>query len=218
MHVLLDVSRLIACARRRTPSGIDRVEAAYVRQWLGRGSSDVTFVARSPLRGFAAVPRPVVADLHGSLDQLWTGEAAGAGAAEARAIARRASLSLAIGAGRSELKSRLGRERRSALLVVSHRLMERPEPIARLRRRGVSFIPLVHDLIPATHPEYARPGVAMQHLRRLATVARLADGVIVNSAATSAALRPHLVGQGDPAPMRVAPLGLDLPGVDAAPA
>ncbi len=216
MHVLLDVSRLIGCVQRRTPSGIDRVEAAYVRRWLQQPASAVTFVARSPFRGFAAVPRALMAELHACMEQVWTfgGDDADAWAA-ARRLGRRSSLALAFGIGRREVADRLRPDRRAALLVVSHRLMERPEPISRLRRGGAAFIPLVHDLIPATHPEYARPGVAMQHLRRLATVARLADGIIVNSSATSDALRPHLVGQDQPAPMHVAPLGLDLPAAAA---
>ena len=78
MHVLLDVSRLIGCSRRRTPSGIDRVEAAYVRHWLGRPAADVTFVARSPLRGFSVVPRPMVADLYARHGFVRTGEEKGA--------------------------------------------------------------------------------------------------------------------------------------------
>jgi glycosyltransferase involved in cell wall biosynthesis len=87
--------------------------------------------------------------------------------------------------------------------------MEQPEPIAELRRGGAAFIPLVHDLIPATHPEYARPGVAMQHLQRLATVASLADGIIVNSAATATVLKPHLVRQAACPRVLVAPLGIE---------
>jgi glycosyltransferase involved in cell wall biosynthesis len=112
----------------------------------------------------------------------------------------------------------LARNRRTVFLLVSHRLMEQPEPIAELRRAGAAFIPLVHDLIPATHPEYARPGVAMQHLQRLETVAALADGIIVNSAATAAVLRPHLVRQTAAPPLLVAPLGIGRPIPGALPA
>ena len=74
---------------------------------------------------------------------------------------RRQRLRLALPGGRARLADVMGRERRSLFLLVSHRLMEKPEPIAELRAAGAAFIPLVHDLIPATHPEYARPGVAM---------------------------------------------------------
>lgn len=189
-----------------------------MRRWLREPERSVTFVSRSPLRDFVAVPRSQVADLHACVNHIWTRSTEDRQAqATARSLARRISLSVTLGIGRREVTAKLLQERRSALLVVSHRLMEQPEPIARMRRRGAVFVPLVHDLIPASHPEYARPGVAMQHLRRLSTVARLADGILVNSAATGDALLPHLVGQDQAAQIRVAPLGLDLPDAGAAP-
>jgi glycosyltransferase involved in cell wall biosynthesis len=210
LHVLLDVSRFLGCPRRRAPSGIDRVEVAYARRWLAAPQDAVTFVARAPRGGYAALPRGIVADLAGQLHAAWSG---GADAAAARRAALRTGLlalaRLSIGRGRSRLDATLARERRSAFLLVSHRLMEEPGPIDALRRAGAAFVPLVHDLIPATHPEYARPGVAMQHLQRLATVAALADGIIVNSSATAAVLKPHLVRQASRPPVLVAPLGID---------
>lgn len=217
MHVLLDVSRFLGCSRRRAPSGIDRVEAAYVRRWLAEPASGVTFVARGGRASYAAVPRVLVTDLAAQLHEAWTG---GPRAASASRAARRTALlaaaRLAVGRGRARVAEVMARERRSAFLLVSHRLMEQPEPIAELRRAGAAFIPLVHDLIPATHPEYARPGVAMQHLQRLATVASLADGIIANSSATAAVLRPHLVAQPSSPPLLVAPLGIESLGPAAA--
>nr|WP_221244375.1 glycosyltransferase family 1 protein [Neoroseomonas alkaliterrae] len=207
----MDVSRFLACARRRAPSGIDRVEAAYVARWLAAPAASVTFCARAPWGGYAAVPRGMVADAAAALAAAWAG---GTGAEAARRaalrIGRLSDLRLAVGRGRQRLREVLAREGRALFLLVSHRLMERPEPIAALRAAGAAFVPLVHDLIPVTHPEYARPGVAMQHLRRLDTVASMADGVIVNSAATAAVLRPHLVAQDGAPPLVVAPLGIEL--------
>ena len=217
MHVVLDVSRFLACGRRRAPSGIDRVEAAYAARWLAAPAAAVTFCARGPWGGYAAVPRSMVADFSAALDTAWSG---GPGAEAARRsallIGHLSDARLAVGRGRARLAEVMARERRTLFLLVSHRLMEKAEPIAALRDGGAAFIPLVHDLIPATHPEYARPGVAMQHLQRLATVAALADGVIVNSAATAAVLRPHLVRQDAPPPLVVAPLGIDIAAAPAA--
>jgi glycosyltransferase involved in cell wall biosynthesis len=211
VHVVLDVSRFLACARRRAPSGIDRVEAAYVARWLAAPAASVTFCARAPWGGYAAVPRGMVADAAAALAAAWAGGArAEAARRAALRIGRLSDLRLAVGRGRRRLREVLAREGRTLFLLVSHRLMERPEPIAALRAAGAAFIPLVHDLIPVTHPEYARPGVAMQHLRRLDTVASMADGVIVNSAATAAVLRPHLVAQDGAPPLVVAPLGIEL--------
>jgi hypothetical protein len=35
-------------------------------------------------------------------------------------------------------------------------------------------VPLIHDLIPLLHPEFARAGQAEKHRRRIATTASLA--------------------------------------------
>ena len=191
---------------------------AYARRWLDAPPGAVTFVARGPRNGYAAVPRGMVADLADRLETAWAGGPdAAAALGSARRIGMLAMARMMVGRGRAKVAEVLARERRTLFLLVSHRLMEQPEPIAELRRAGASFIPLVHDLIPATHPEYARPGVAMQHLQRLETVAALADGIIVNSAATAAVLRPHLVRQASPPPLLVAPLGIGRPIPAAAP-
>ena len=212
VHVILDVSRFLACGRRRAPSGIDRVEAAYAAKWLAATPADATFCARGPWGGYAAVPRSLVADFSAALTMAWAGgPGAEASRQSALRLGRLALLRVAVARGRARLANVMARERRSLFLLVSHRLMEKPEPIDELRAAGAAFIPLVHDLIPATHPEYARPGVAMQHLRRLETVASLAAGIIVNSAATGAVLQPHLVRQADPPDLVVAPLGIEMP-------
>src|SRR3546814_18234207 len=61
-----------------------------------------------------------------------------------------------------------------------------------LRAEGARFVTLVHDVIPLTHPEFARPQGAQEHLKRVRTIDRYADGIIGNSQATIDALAPHL--------------------------
>jgi glycosyltransferase involved in cell wall biosynthesis len=210
VQILLDVSRLLNCGKRRTPSGIDRVEAAYARRWLEAPRDLVSFVAPSGWGDFAMVPAGTVANMLGALEEAWAG---GPGheraASRARRIGSTAQSALLAGLGRGAVRRRLRESAGGVFLSVSHRSLERREPIARLRQAGAAFVPLVHDLIPATHPEYARQGEAVRHLRRIATVSALADGVIVNSAATAAMLRPHLVRRGGPPPTVVAPLGVE---------
>lgn len=67
----------------------------------------------------------------------------------------------------------------------------------------------MHDLIPIEFPEYARPTGAAQHVRRIETVAALADAAIVNSAATGRALRPWIARAGRDVPIHVALLGTE---------
>src|SRR3954464_8939019 len=71
VHVILDVSRLLSCVHRLSPSGIDRVEMAYARHWLARPETDCTFTAQSPWGWFAALPRDRVAALLEALAETW---------------------------------------------------------------------------------------------------------------------------------------------------
>lgn len=210
MHVILDVSRLLLSVRRATPSGIDRVEMAYARRWLGRPAGACTPVAQCPWGSFAALPRDRVAALLDALEMAWEGDGARPGAlALARHLALRLHAGLALGAGRAALREVLAERRRPVFLLVSHRALDQRRHVAALRRAGAAFVPFVHDLIPLTHPEYAKPAQVGRHARRVATVAAEADGVIVNSAATADALLPHLARQGAAPPIAVAPLGVE---------
>ncbi|POA53669.1 glycosyltransferase family 1 protein, partial [Pseudomonas sp. GW460-R15] len=71
------------------------------------------------------------------------------------------------------------------LLQVSPHHLDRPSTVARkLQRERARFVCLVHDVIPITHPEYARPNGHGRHTRRLQTIDAFADGILANSQAT----------------------------------
>lgn len=210
MHVILDVSRLLFCVHRASPSGIDRVEMAYARRWLTQPARACTFVAQSPWGWFAALPRARVAELLDSLEEMWRDGAASALRRRAQRIALAALGGLALGAGRAVLGQALAAPR-PVFLLVSHRSLDRARDIAPLRRAGAAFVPFVHDLIPLTHPEYARPAQVQRHAKRVATIAAQADGVIANSAFTADTLLSHLARHGTAAPpIAVAPLGIEV--------
>jgi glycosyltransferase involved in cell wall biosynthesis len=107
--------------------------------------------------------------------------------------------------------------RRVTFVHVSHHNLHRPEPFRRLKAAGqVRAVVFVHDLIPLDHPEFARPGDDAKHARRIATVAEIADVVVVNSDDTARRLLPHLeTGGRHPAagepPVVVAHLGIPEP-------
>lgn len=210
MQVILDISRLLTVANRAAPTGIDRVELAYARRWSFDPSLDCTFVAEVPLLGFSALPRAMVAELVTALEESWAN-----GGRMAVVAARRARLALPF--GRGALAEVLRRPGPKVFLLVSHRALERPKHIAALRRYGCHFVPLIHDLIPLQHPEFAREGHAAKHRRRLATTAGLADAIVVNSTATGADLQPWLSGRPTPPPVAVAPLGVSPPEVEEPP-
>lgn len=208
VHVVLDVSRLLLSVRRPIPSGIDRVEMAYAQRFLEAPAAGSTFVVQSPWGWFGAVPRHRIATFIEALTLCWRSGPTVAHEAIARAfrLAARMQAGLALGMGRGALDRVLERERRCAFLLVSHRALDRDRPIARLRAAGAAFVPLLHDLIPLSHPEYARPAQVGRHARRLATTAALADGIVVNSAATAGVLATYLPPGGPE--IAVAPLGI----------
>lgn len=72
-----------------------------------------------------------------------------------------------------------------------------------VRRRKLRLIPLVHDLIPITHPQYCRSGEDERHRHRMRTVLDLASGVIANSAHTLQALRSFATSEERPLPPSV---------------
>lgn len=194
------------------PTGIDRVEHAYIRHWLKNNPEEITFVLRGPFNSLVAVPPNLVRDMLGALDARRLGQP---GWEEASKPAARLALSavarLSLGRGARELARALSAPTESIYLLVSHMGADRPGTIAALKRKGVKFVPLVHDLIPASHPEYASAAGAKRHLRRLDAFSTLSDGIIVNSRATEQELLPQL-GQGrDRPPVLSAPLGIDTP-------
>ena len=215
-HIVLDVSRLLACGSKAAPSGIDRVEMAYARHWASAPEGSCTFVAQAMLGDYAALPWRAVCGLIASLTSAWLqGDPSGHQARRARRLAVALRWRVMAGMGQRDLARRLRAPGPKAFLLVSHRALDRERPIQPMREAGCRFVPLIHDLIPATHPEYARPGQAERHLRRVRTTAALSDAIIVNSAHTEAALRPHLASRGTPPAVLVAPLGIDPPPAPA---
>jgi glycosyltransferase involved in cell wall biosynthesis len=101
-------------------------------------------------------------------------------------------------------------------LLVSHHHLEQRRLVTRVKRRyGLSFICLIHDLIPVEFPEYARPGQDEKHRRRVETAAALADAMIVPSAATEHVLRARIGSRNSALRILVAPFGVERPALAA---
>ena len=191
--IALDLSRLLSRAGRGTPTGIDRVELAYAEHLIATGTP-CCFAALAPDGRLALLPRSIGRGFRPRDRRRLarTARPARAGAAGAPGCAprppRAADRKRAAAVGM--LRDSPGG---SVYLLVSHHHLERRRLIARLKTRSrARFVCLIHDLIPVEFPEYAKPGQAANHLRRIETAAAFADAFIVNSAVTGAALRPHL--------------------------
>ncbi len=188
----LDITRLLERAVIGSLTGIDRAELAYAEH-LPRDR--VGFVVLNPFPGrLAILPAGAARRFISRLRRAWRDGDAAACRLEALAL-----LGLAFGR-----PGPVG----GTYLLVSHRHLDRPGALGRsLRLAGVRFVPMIHDLIPMTHPEYVRPAETPRHRRRISAVAALADAVLVNSAATADVLQPFL-----PAglPVGAVPLGTDF--------
>ncbi len=214
-RLILDLSRTLSRAKSPVPSGIDRVELAYAEELLTRAETRLDFAAMHPLGSYAHLPRTATRKFLDLTAKRWR-------AADTNGEAvRRAARWLLNGVllrGNIPYPPAVERRKRSAYLLVSHHHLDRPAVIeSTLTRERASFVCMVHDLIPIEYPEYARPAEPARHHRRIQTVARMADAIIVNSEATRQSLMPWLTEVGRNPPVMVLPLGIDSAESHAAP-
>ncbi|MCX7374282.1 MAG: glycosyltransferase family 1 protein [Alphaproteobacteria bacterium] len=195
--MILDVSRLLACAWRGQPSGMDRVELAYARHALAR--PDTVFVGQSVLGRFACLPRSLVARILAGLEH-----------GRPRTLVLAAWVWLGLGLGAGALRRAASRPG-AVFHIVSHRALDDVAAIRRVTRHGARFVPAVIDLIPLLYPEYTRPAQTPRHAARMLGVAATAAGIIFSADSVrdemQAWLEEHSAGM---PPALVAPLGLDL--------
>jgi glycosyltransferase involved in cell wall biosynthesis len=209
--IVLDLSRLLSRAGRETPTGIDRVELAYAEHLIANDASAL-FAAVTPFGGLGLVPRQTAEVFVAALAATWRGGKSAADLAAVRRLGWRARFAASI-SGERRLVAALRQSREPPVyLLVSHHHLEKPAIVARLKARTAArFVCLIHDLIPIEYPEYAKPGQAENHRRRIETATRFADALIVNSNVTRDALLPYIERSRHAPPVLVAPLGLDLP-------
>lgn len=102
------------------------------------------------------------------------------------------------------------RQTRRCYFHASHTQLDKPDRFAWLGTNKMPSVFLIHDAIPVDYPEFCSPGSADRHHRRLKTVSDRADLVIVNSAATEAAVARYMRQEGWRVPRtEVVHLGVD---------
>jgi glycosyltransferase involved in cell wall biosynthesis len=234
--ILFDVTRLLTRLGHAAPTGIDRVDLAYLRHLLdGRAGRDAVSIVGSAAR---ILPPAKLAQISRTLDERWGEQGPAdrdAGLAAIRAWlaggARPATPAPKRGGGRRATLARFAQRRwfeagswrwptapdsapRDAVYVhTSHLRLDRPELFAWLGARpDVKPVFFVHDVIPIDFPEYGVPGEDARHLVRMETIARHAAAVLTNSADVAARFR-DLVGRRGwrVPPVAVAPLGVEEP-------
>ena len=242
--IAFDLTRLVTRLRHPSPSGIDRVDLAYARAFLGRpgpgfGVVSTAFGPRVLDRDRAlaiveAVAAGWVEDREAASDPVFhrlaarCGDPAGmeaargahrdaaprAGTAERRRIQARTAADIAL---RGRPIAALPRD--ALYLHTSHLRLDNPGRFDWLyTRRDVRAAFFVHDLIPITHPEYGRAGEADRHRARMRTIGRHAAAILVNSADTGRLTLEHLAAEGfGRPPVAVGHLGVEDAFVRAGP-
>jgi glycosyltransferase involved in cell wall biosynthesis len=184
--IVFDLSRLLSRAYHLTPTGIDRVEYAYAVELLNRVPDRLRFAAVHPAGGYyGRLEIGAVRQFLAFTQARWQSR----GEAQRDAVRTQAIRHLFALRPRA-VPVALGQ--RVYLQASPHHLEDGKLVRSILQTERARFVNLVHDVIPLTYPEFARPNGAVLHARRLRTIDRLADGIIANSHATLAALEPHL--------------------------
>jgi len=220
--LLLDISRIIWRARRRSPTGIDRVELAYAQYFLaGEGPVGDDQIAHGERPAYGVV------HLFGFLFEISPAgarrfvEALTARWQGATTPPRRHNLLQLIKLYAHLFRSAwlIGPSLRRKLrvhsgspvfLVVSHHHVSRGHTIDRIRcNLGVKTACFLHDLIPIEHPEYFLPGWERKYHRLAGNVGNRFDAVIANSETTARSLQACLPAKTTPSvKIRVAAPGV----------
>lgn len=217
---VLDVTRLVLRTGRPALTGIDRVERAYLREFLAR--PEPLFLLMKQGRRQWLLPRSAGAEL-----ELWLE----AGLAPRGLVER-----LALRRGAPALAAR--RLRRMALggampdgvaaLLARHlpgggwyfntgHVNAGAELLAAVRAvPGLRVAVLVHDTIPLDFPQFSRPHAVAEMQALVEAVVRHANLVICNSAATRDDLARHARRHGPLPESIVAHLGTDVVQPDPA--
>ncbi len=219
--ILLDISRLAGRDPERPPSGIDRMEYAYLCHFLNQPRQRVGFfiVKGNSFRRLtwedAYERRDDIAanwidrvhpDLHRRLRRFSPLMERFIRAGE-RLIGERAEDPVQPVRGRAMFKHGAPS---SILLSVSHGGIDKTGLWERLKERfNARLAVYLHDLIPYHHPEFARAGEDRRHVARLDTMINIADLVLTNSHVTAKEFKAFCAHtQRTPPPTRVLPLGV----------
>ncbi len=224
--ILFDITRLAGRFRIHTPTGIDRVEFAYARYLSRRYHDCLTFVMH--WRGhFRVLPTKTVLKYLDVVEHQWgvsqpqdtrrltqkigrfLGDTALAEGLDSNVVRQqrrdmrrlwRLRVRISLASRRLQLPPNTSGECR-LYVNVSQEGVEARGGIATLAQRdGVRPIFLLHDLIPITHPEYMRPGLAARHVRRIETMLTTGGAILTNSAFTARELRDFAARRSLPMP------------------
>lgn len=207
-ELLLDISRSVSRADASHPTGIDRVERAYIDRFLN-GPQPCRFLAKVPGGTFvidAEATRKIVALLHGP-DAKFPMDF------RARLSFGRSSRLKSLESAVRQLGSRLESWNSKRLPTgltyfnVGHSNLTQ-QTVAKLRQLGVErLVAMLHDTIPLDYPQYSSAASTAGFPGKLRAMARF-DLLLCNSRQTEKQAKFWLQNLGLAATTQVAPLGI----------
>ncbi len=224
--ILLDISRTISRAPHPHPTGIDRVERAYIQHFLA-ADGPVFFLSRV-LKGYVLLDKT-------TMQTLWPMITGAAPWQNQDLIARLFSHKLPAATNRAESTLRrhaLGSCVRPQLAKMLARHLpagftylnighsnRKPALWQAVRKAGAGqMLAMVHDVIPLDYPEFTRPDTAARFESELKSTATACDGLIYNSEDTATRAGKYLQKWGlSPAALPILLGTTPLPAPPAAP-
>ena len=212
-QLILDLSRLVYTAWRRTPTGIARVELAYAKHLISTSGERLTFVVLDAFGRIGVVRNKTAGAFVSEIERYWRADIRSRRRSVAialRALLIHIELLFQLHGGLIRFVKR--HRGRSIYIIVSHLHMDRPTLIERLKSSGrLKIVYFVHDIIPIVFPEYCPPTELSRDRRRMETAAKFADAIVVNSRDTAEAYCKTFTNGRQPPSLVIAPLGVSLP-------
>lgn len=196
---LLDLTRLVSRLGKGPMTGVDRVEYAYLDQFLRMDTLCLGLVRSAA--GFLLLDRAAMTTLRdGGLDLTrndligriaWRRDPA---RGRAEAAMRRLAIARCTKRGLARLLQR-HLPSGSSYFNTGHANLD-PRNLCQIRKAGLRIAVLVHDVIPLDHPAFARPDTVDPFRRKMQAVAHHADLVIHTTEATRAQTEAQLARLG----------------------
>lgn len=217
---LLDLTRLVRRAGR-IPTGVDRVELAYLRRFVALESPVFAFVRSA--HGYILLDRAGMAGILERIEgrQIW-GPADGLSRIarglsperrRAEADLRRLAIARCVPPGLHRMLRRHF-PNGATYFNVSHSNLSNRTLSTMRHGAGARVIVMIHDTIPLDFPQYQRPETPPAFRKMLHRVQAHADVVLCNSAQTERDFIGHMQPHGQAPRTRVVHLGVDVPAHD----
>ena len=215
---LLDLTRLISRVGHGPMTGVDRVERAYLTEFLARPEPLFGLVATSvghsllDRAGMAALSARLMGQVPWGKPDLLArfSRSLGPRRKAAEADVRRLALGSVLAQGLAALMRTSLRDG-VVYYNTGHSNLTDTTLGAVKSLPGARIAVLIHDMIPLDFPQFTRPGQTQIFADKMRRVAASADRVICNSAVTAADVARHFAGFGRVPDRMVAHLGIDPP-------